>query len=173
MLLRCLITLCMLAFTSVAQAQGWASVDAPRTLGAKWIASVTNAQGHTLRVFRKVSRAGYEAFAEVSLGNGQKFGNMMPSYRIDDGKLEDTTIIKIAGDNMGLQWGYVEPERAGWRIWHDADRVIGANTTLAPWLKGSRLVLRYTDAEGKSQTTAFSLTGSASAITQALTGPFQ
>lgn len=173
MFLPRIITLSVVVFSGLAQAGQWQSVDAPRTLGAKWMASVTNAQGHTLRVFRKVSRAGYEAFAEVSLANGQKFGNLMPGYRIDQGKLEDTTIIKIAGDNMGLRWGYLEPERVGWRIWQGADRVIDANTTLAPWLKGSRLVLRYTDATGKSHVTEFSLTGSAGAITQALTGPFQ
>lgn len=174
MLLRRIILLVMLVVAGAAQAAGgWQPVSAPRALGAKWMAAVTNAQGHTLRVFRKVGRAGYEAFAEVSLANGQQFGNFMPSYRIDQGKLEDTTIIKIAGDNMGLRWGYVEAERAGWRIWQGTDRVIDANTSLAPWLKGNRLTLRYIDAKGKSQVTEFSLTGSANAITQALTGPFQ
>lgn len=173
MFLRRALALTLLVVASAAQGGGWQSVDAPRGFGAKWMASVTNAQGHTLRVFRKVGRAGYEAFAEVSLANGQKFGNSMPSYRIDQGKLEDTTIIKIAGDNMGLRWGYVEPERAGWRIWQNTDRVIEADTALSPWMRGSRLTLRFMDADGKSQVTEFSLTGSANAITQAFTGPFQ
>lgn len=174
MLLRCIVALMMLILAGAAQAAGgWQPVSAPRAMGAKWVATVTNAQGHTLRVFRKVARAGYEAFAEVSLGNGQKFGGFMPSYRIDQGKLEDTTIIKIAGDTMGLRWGYVEAERAGWRIWQGTDRVIDANSLLTPWLKGNRLTLRYIDANGKSQITEFSLTGSANAITQAITGPFQ
>lgn len=174
MLLRRIVPLAMLILAGAAQAAGgWQPVSAPRTMGAKWMATVTNSQGHTLRVFRKVARAGYEAFAEVSLGNGQKFGSFMPSYRIDQGRLEDTTIIKIAGDNMGMRWGYVEPERAGWRIWQGTDRVIDAGSALTPWLKGNRLTLRYIDAKGKSQVTEFPLSGSAHAITQALTGPFQ
>lgn len=172
-MLRWFFLMLILLATAQAKAASWQTVDAPRSMGTKWVASVTNADGHTLRVFRKIARAGYEAFAEVSLSKGEKFGDTMPSYRIDQGKMEDATIIKIAGDNMGLRWGYVEGDRSGWRIWQGTDTLIEDNPALAPWLKGSRITVMYTDSKGKSRKTEFSLSGSSNAISQALTGPFQ
>lgn len=167
-----LLSCVMLLATSV-QAGSWETVTAPRSMGTKWIASNNNSNGDTLQVFRKIAGGGYEAYAELTLGGGQKFGNLMPSYRIDEGRLEDTTILKIAGQNMGARWAYTEGNRAVWRIWQGTDTVIDNNPLLQPWIKGNRVTVLYVDSAGKSRTTEFSLRGSKDAITEAMVGPFQ
>lgn len=164
---------CALLWTISAQAASWETVTAPRTMGTKWIASNSNQNGDTLRVFRKIAGGGYEAYAELTLGGGQKFGDLLPSYRIDQGRLEDTTILKIAGQNMGARWAYTDGNRAVWRIWQGTDTVIDNNPLLQPWIKGNRVTVQYVDAAGKSRTTEFSLRGSKDAITEAMVGPLQ
>jgi hypothetical protein len=154
-------------------AGSWQTVDAPHSMGTKWIAAVDNENGDSLRVFRKIARAGYEAYAELTLGANQRFGDLMPSYRIDQGPIEDTTVLKIAGQNMGAKWAYTDGNRAVWRIWQGTDTAIEDNPMLRPWIKGNHVAVHYVDATGKSRSAEFSLKGSGQAISEAMTGPFQ
>ncbi len=162
-----------LLFSQLAFAQSWETVRAPAGSGTKYVAQTKNADGHTLTIKRKIGRAGYEAFAHLTLGKGQKFGKEMPVFQIDSAPPEDTRFITIAGENLGQRWGYIAGNEAAWRIWTSPELELGANDTLVPWRMGNTVKISYVDDKGKAQKTEFSLTGSSAAIGDAVTGPFK
>lgn len=162
-----------LLFAHSALAQSWQSVTAPPGSGTKYLARIKNADGHSLTIKRKIGRAGYEAFAELSLGKGLKFGKEMPVFQIDSGRPEDTRIITLAGENLGQRWGYVEGNTAGWRVWTSPVMELRNEDSLAPWRMGSAVTVSFVDSAGKAHKAEFSLSGSNAAISDAVTGPFK
>lgn len=160
-------------FSVGAFAQSWQSVRAPAGAGTKYIATTKNSDGHTLSISRKIGRSGYEAFAVLKLGNGGKFGPEMPSFQIDNGKIEDARVITLAGENLGQTWGYLKDNEAGWRIWTSPVMELRRGDDLSPWRGGNDVIIRFVDDKGKSHKTTFSLSGSNTAITDAITGPFK
>ncbi len=162
----------LFAFTLPVFADRWDVKSAPPGIGTKWEATVTNDTGDTLRVWRKIGRSGYEAFAELTLGKG-KFGDTMPVYRIDSMPTEDTTVIKRAGDNLGRDWGKIEENKATWRVWTSTETIIRPNDALAPWIKGNQIYVSYIDDTGSKKKSTFSLSGSATAINTAIKSPFK
>lgn len=156
-----------------ALAEQWAFSDKTSTPGSKWIATVNSSSGETLTVWRKIARAGYEAYAELELSGSAKFGDALPKYRIDDGKVEDATVIKRAGDNLGLRWAYIEGNHAVWRIWQSTGTEITPHDNLHPWIKGNQITIEYVDSKKQKKTAKFSLSGSEKAIKMAITGPIQ
>ncbi len=151
----------------------WIVKEAPPGLGAKWIAEVKNTSGDTLRVYRKIGRSGYEAFAELTLAEGKQFSNQMPLYQIDNGKLEDSAVIKRAGDVLNRNWATLKSNQASWRIWTSTDKTISPSSELTPWLKGNNLIIKYTTSSKQKEKTAFSLKGSSKSIKMAISGAFQ
>lgn len=166
-------TILGLFFSPLALGQTWETANAPAGSGTKYLAQITNADGHTLTVKRKIGRAGYEAFALLTLGKGQKFGKEMPVFQIDEARPEDTRFITVAGENLGQRWGYVEGNEAGWRIWTSPIMELGAEDSLAAWRFGNSVKVSYIDDKGKEHKAEFTLTGSNAAISDAVTGPFK
>ncbi len=151
----------------------WTLKEAPSGLGAKWIAEVKNASGDTLRVYRKIGRSGYEAFAELTLAAGKQFDDQMPLYQIDNGKLEDSAVIKRAGDVLNRKWASLKSNQANWRIWASTDKTISPSSELTPWLKGNKLIVQYTTPDKQKENAVFSLKGSSKSIKMAIGGAFQ
>ena len=170
---KLLILLCILVFSATPAAAQWQSVEAPRGLGTKWLAKANNADGHELIIWRKIGRSGYEAYVQLTLGKGEKFHDEMPTFQIDNGKIEDTLVIKLAGENLGQRWGFIEGNKATWRIWTATTPVIATNDDLAPWIKGNRVKISYLNDKNQAKKAMFSLKGSGKAIKTAITGPFQ
>lgn len=172
---KCLITfgLSLLMSTTAAAEERWTLKEAPSGLGAKWVAEVKNPKGDTLKVYRKIGRSGYEAFAEITLASGKKFSEQMPLYQIDNGKLEDTAVIKRAGDVLNRQWADIKSNQANWRIWTSTHTAIEANSDLTPWIRGNNLLIKYKNAQNQEQKSTFTLRGSGKAIKTAISGEFQ
>jgi len=172
---NCLVVLSLvILFSNHAIAKDvWELKEAPSGIGAKWIAEIKNAEGDTLKVYRKIGRSGYEAFAELTLASGKKFNDQMPFYQIDNGKIEDTTVIKRAGDVLNRKWASLKSNQANWRIWTSTDKTIQPTSELAPWMKGNNLIIKYTDQKNQTKKTTFSLSGSSKSIKTAISGAFQ
>jgi len=167
------VLLFIILFSSAALAEQWTFSDKTSTPGSKWTATVTSSSGETLTVWRKIARAGYEAYAELELSGGAKFSDTLPKYRIDAGKVEDAMVIKRAGDNLGLRWAYIEGNHAVWRIWQSTDTEITPHDNLHPWIKGNQITIEYIDSKKQKKTAKFSLSGSGKAIKMAISGPIQ
>jgi len=167
-------TFVFIALTSTTTyAEQWTFSDASSIPGSKWVATVTNSNGETLTIWRKIARAGYEAYAELKLSGSNKFGKSLPKYKIDNGKMEDATYIKRAGDNLGHRWAFIEGNRAVWRIWQSTDTTITPQDDLHPWITGNKISIGYVSSKEQKNTASFSLTGSGKAIKMAIAGPIQ
>lgn len=151
----------------------WRVVPAPKGSGTKWFAEIKTQAGHKLILKRKIARAGYEVFAELHLPKGQQFAGSMPKVQIDKDRVEDTSVIKLAGDNLGLRWGFIEDNVAVWRIWQAPRMELTAGDALEAWREGTRLQIQYATKTSRSHRADFSLNGSDQAITQVVSGPFK
>ncbi len=160
-----------LVLVSSAHAESWQVVRAAPNTGTKWVATVKNSAGDRLSIWRKINGFNYEAYAKLELAK-HEFDDTMPLYRIDNGPVEDTLVIKLAGQNLDLEWGHVSGRVAQWRVWSSTEPELRKDDSLRPWLTGRKITITYTDASGKRRKTSFSLKGSAKAIKKAITGPF-
>lgn len=151
----------------------WRVVPAAKGSGTKWLAEVKTQAGHKLILRRKIARAGYEVFAELHLPKGQQFADSMPKVQIDNDPIDDTAVTKLAGDNLGLRWGFIESNVAVWRVWQAPRMELTAGDALEPWREGTRLQIRYATKTSRNHSAEFSLNGSDRAITQVVSGPFQ
>lgn len=168
-----ILSLSMFFSTATLAEQRWEIKDAPSGLGAKWVAEVKNPSGDTLKVYRKIGRSGFEAFAELTLSSGQKFSDQMPLYQIDNGKVEDTMVIKRAGETLNRQWANIQSNQANWRIWTSTNTKIDGDSELMPWIRGNNVLIKYKNSQNKEKTSTFSLKGSGKAIKAAVSGEFQ
>ncbi len=172
-MLRIAALIFIILISSSAFAEQWTFSDKTSTPGSKWIATVSNTNGETLNVWRKIARAGYEAYAEFNLSGNAKFSDKLPKYQIDNGKLEDANVIKRAGDNLGRRWAFIESGQAVWRIWQSTDTQLTSQDALNPWITGNQITIKYIDSKQQKKTAKFSLAGSGTAINMAIAGPIQ
>lgn len=170
-----ILTAALITMTSPLHAvdEAWRVIPAPKGGGTKWLGEVKTHAGHTLILRRKIARAGYEVFAELHLPKGEKFADRMPKVQIDTQSVEDTAVIKLAGDNLNLRWGFIENNVATWRVWQSPRTELTADDALAPWREGTRLRIRYATQDNRSRSADFTLSGSSHAIEEVVAGPFQ
>lgn len=155
----------LLAFPAVAAANdAWRVTQAPSDDPNLKAAAVTNADGHTVYLWRLEDETGSHVFCEMHLVEGMGFGDRMPSYRIDDAAAVDTETIRAAGDAQNALWGHVGETVAFWLVSTLPGRVAASDPGLIPWLSGSELQISFRSADGSERTTRFSLSGSAEAI---------
>lgn len=166
-------SLALFLSTPVLAAEPWQLKEAPAGTAAKWVAEVKNAQGDTLRVYRKIGRSGYEAFAEFTLASGKKFSKVMPLYQIDNGKVEDTAVAKRLGETLNQPLADIKSNQANWRIWTSPTPQIDTDSELMPWIRGNNLLIKYKTPKDKEKNSTFSLKGSGKAIKTAITGAYQ
>lgn len=149
-----------------AAAEGWNVVAAPAGFGARWMAQVTNEQGHVLRVWRRIDRTKYKAMAQLVLGGGLKFGKDLPVHSIDEGPRRPL-------ENWGEQTAVVDGGVLTWQLWASTTAELGPQDAPRAWMNGNQLVFVVRDATGKEHQLPFRLTGSNVALERVITGTYQ
>jgi hypothetical protein len=157
------------ATSPVAAEEPWRVGPAPSDHEDLRAASVRSADGHVLYLWSLVGDEADQVFCEIHLPDGQRFGDGMPVYRIDDAAEVDTADIRDAGDARKALWAHVGRDVAFWLVTRIPTDSPWADKALEPWLTGRQIVVRYIDADGSPQATRFTLAGSSEAI-QSATG---
>ena len=168
--LAALVLAAQLAFAgAVSAAEAWHIGPAPADNPELKAATITNAEGHTVYLWLLSGDAAEERqlFAELHLAEGIAFAGTMPVYRIDDAAAVDTAKIRDAGEAQDALWGHVGERVAFWLISPVPAVVPAHEAALRPWFEGKELTVTFKSADGREQTTRFTLAGSAAAITGA------
>jgi hypothetical protein len=150
-----------------AAAAEWAVRPAPAEDGGLPAAAITNADGHTLYLWPRNGPNIYQIFAEIHLGGASGFADAMPRYRIDDGDVVDTDLVRQAGEKESALWGHVGDKVAFWRAWSSDEAVIRTTDPFHAWLTGKTLHVTYKAADGATNTTSFPLDGLNEAVAAA------
>lgn len=164
-----LLALVLFLIATPAFAADWTVGPAPSDDPAMKAATVMNADGHALYLWSRAGDHRYQLFAELHLGRGEKFGERMPTYRIDGGEAVDTDVIRQQGDALGALWGNVGSDTAFWQAWTSIQESILPTDDVARWFSGKEIEFSYQAPDGSSRTTRFSLAGVAVAV-QGATG---
>ncbi len=141
--------------------EGWRVGPAPSDHADLKAASVRSAEGHVLYLWSLTGERTDQLFCEIHLADGEKFGDAMPVYRIDDRAEVDTAEIRDAGDAQSALWAHVGTDVAFWLVATVPAGGAASDAALEPWLDGRELVVRYRNAVGADQTARFTLAGSA------------
>lgn len=157
----------LFSFWRPALADDWAVGPAPGGETDAKAALTTNADGQTLFIWAKHLEDRSLIFAELHLGEGDEFAGRMPSYRIDDGELVDTELVRREGEKQGSLWGFVAGRACFWLIWSSNQATVDASDHLAKWMVGKSLHITYLDADGSQKTADFELGGAEGPIEQA------
>lgn len=150
--------------TSAIAEEGWRVGPAPSDHADLKAASVRSAEGHVLYLWSLIGERADQVFCEIHLVDGEKFGDAMPVYRIDDRAEVDTADIRDAGDAQSALWAHLGSDVAFWLVTIVPSGATESDAALEPWLDGRELVVRYRNADGADQTARFTLAGSADAI---------
>jgi len=150
-----------------ALADGWTVGPAPGGETDGKAAVTTNPDGQMLFVWAKHLEDRSLIFAELHLGEGDEFAGRMPSYRIDNGELVDTELVRREGEKQGSLWGFVAGRACFWLIWSSNQATVDSGDHLAKWMVGKNLHVTYLDADGSQKTADFDLGGAEGPIEQA------
>jgi hypothetical protein len=161
---RLLLTLLLFVFATPALAADWTVGPAPSDDPAMQAATVVNEDGHALYLWSRAGDHRYQLFAELHLGRGEKFGEKMPTYRIDGGDPVDTDVVRQQGDALGSLWGHVGGDTAFWQAWTSIQQSILPSDSFARWLGGREIEFTYQAPDGTGKTTRFPLSGLAAAV---------
>jgi hypothetical protein len=146
------------------QAAEWTVGPAPSDDPSMSAALVQNEDGHALFLWSRQVDGRIQVFAELHLGRGERFGQSMPSYRIDGGETVDTDTIRQQGEELGALWGHVGPEVAFWMVWTSIHSAVLPSDDFADWFSGREIEFSYIAADGSERKTRFPLTGAAAAV---------
>jgi len=163
-LLALLLALACLPLPRPAWADEWSVGEAPGGDEPGKAATTTNADGETLYIWAKHLEDRSLIFAELHLSEGDEFAGRMPSYRIDDGPLIDTEMVRREGEKQGSLWGFVAGRASFWLLWSSNSPTVDATDHLAKWMEGKALRVTYQDSDGSQRIATFDLDGARSAI---------
>jgi hypothetical protein len=149
-----------------ADADGLGFGPAPGVSTDKLVITLTNTAGDTLALWgRHSDKTGqYHVIAEFRLAGGQKFGLVMPTYRIDGSEELETQWMQDSGDRYGEKWGDVEAARIWWMVWGAPEKVIEKRMTAHSWFTGNTIVINYKSADGSVKAASFPLTAARTAL---------
>ena len=159
-----LLLLMPMSMSTVAVASDWTVGAVPGDGSDVTAAGTVSDEGHRLYLWSRHGSGRHQVIAELHLAEGTAFAGLMPVYRIDDGPLYDTDLIRRAGDARGSLWGHVAEQVAFWLVWASTEDVVRPGDPLDAWLNGRRLQVSYRAADGTERTIDFSLEGSADPI---------
>ena len=143
--------LLMLAIPALA-AEKWQIVEAPEGAGAKWMANVSNAQGDTFNIWRKIVRIKFEAIGELTLNGPKLPKNVSVNYQVDGGQPVRLEVIEQKGN------------RLLWRVWSSTTNEISQDDALWYMARGNQIVFSWKDTNGTVHQHLFSLSGSGKAL---------
>lgn len=131
-------------------------------------ATVVNAVGHKLSVYRGPNNAAWVLFALSDSSLDIMSGQRAPMYRIDKREPDDLESSRqLSARNLGVRIYAWEPKWVNFVIWHGKEDE-GRSAKLKALMSGQSVVFRYTLATGGSKETTFSLDGAGPAIAEAL-----
>jgi len=159
-----LLALVLFLIASPAFAADWSVGPAPSDDPTMKAATVMNEDGHALYLWSRAGDHRYQLFAELHLGRGERFGEKMPTYRIDGGEPVDTDVVRQQGDALGALWGNVGTDTAFWQAWTSIQQSILPTDDVARWFSGKQIEFTYQAPDGSHRTTRFSLAGAAGAV---------
>lgn len=166
MLKRTIVAVCML-WSPLAWSQGWDVVAAPDdTYRSRWLAEVKNADGHVLRIWRRIQRINFQAFAEITLASGKRFGSTLPYVSFDG---SDPRPIERAEENTAT----LKPNQVSWRVWASTTAELLPEDALTPWTTGREISFSFADDKGRDQSVTFALSGSSDAICRIVSGTYK
>lgn len=149
-----------------AQAQGWSVEPAPDDLAVRWVATVTNEDGHRLTLWRTIKRIKFQAMMRLELQGQTPAQDPLPELAIDD-----TDFRPI--ENWGTETVSFNGNRVTWLLWSATYPEIGPDDSLQAWMRGSQVTVRYHTGKGTRDQATFSLAGSANAIQRIVTGTYK
>ncbi len=164
MLVRAPFLLLLMLNSNIASAADWSVGAAPSDDPQMSAATAMNADGHALFLWSKHVGDRYQVFAELHLGGEQRFGEIMPTYRIDGSEVVDTDAIRQEGEALGAVWGHLGSKAAFWLVWTSIQDAVLPSDMLHAWFTGSDLSITYATHDGASRVTTFSLDGAGPAI---------
>lgn len=156
----CAVVLGLMSFSAFA-AEKWQIVEAPEGSGANWMASISNAQGDQLGIWRKIVRIQFEAIGELVLKGGKLPKNAAIEYSIDGGQSVGLDVIEQKGN------------RIVWRVWSSTTNEIFDQDALWFMARGNEITFTWKDASEKAHKHTMSLSGSAKALERIIAGSFQ
>ena len=142
-------------------AQKWEIVEAPEGSGAQWMASVSNKQGDTLGIWRKIVRIKFEAIGELVLSGAKLPKNAEIEYSIDGGQAVGLDVIEQKG-NLII-----------WRVWSSTTNEIFDNDSLWYMARGNEMTVSWKDEGGNIHKHALTLSGSAKALERIISGSYR
>lgn len=150
-----MLTLSLLLIHGSAWAGSWYVGSAPPSSGARSAAVVVNDEGNKLHVLAKPGPGGIQVIAGFELGNGDRFGRVLPSYKIDNLPVVymSSRSGKFVNDHLVLC-----------RVYTSFNRVVGPRDPLYFWIRGLRISFKYVNQSGVEKVTYFSLKNSARSI---------
>lgn len=166
-MLKRILVIAALIWSPLSWSQGWEIVAAPDdSYRSRWIAEVKNADGDTLRLYRRIQRINFQAFAEVNLAGGKKFGKTLPNLSIDG---NDPRPIERPEENTST----LKPDQVTWRVWASTTPELLPQDALTPWINGREITFSFSDDKGKDRAVSFTLSGSGDAIRRIVSGTYK
>lgn len=147
-----MITLLLMFSAPTLAAEEWQIVEASEGAGAKWMSNVSNAQGDTFNIWRKIVRIKFEAIGELTLKGAKLPKNGKINYQVDGGQLVRLDVIEQKGN------------RILWRVWSSTTNEISQDDALWYMARGNKIVFSWKDTNGTTHQHPFSLSGSAKAL---------
>jgi hypothetical protein len=145
-------------------ADEWSVGNAPGGDASAKAATTTNTDGEALYIWAKHLEDRSLIFAELHLSEGDEFAGRMPIYRIDDGPIIDTEMVRREGEKQGSLWGFVAGRASFWLLWSSNQPTVDPSDHLAKWMEGKALRITYQDSDGSQKIAAFDLEGAGKAI---------
>ncbi len=149
------------------EASAWQVVPAPTDGPPFPAASVVSADGYRLYLWSRSDERGRQVFAELHAPAGTNFAGRMPVWRIDHEPAIDSDEIRLAGEALGLLWGFSSERVAIWMIWLGKGDIPAADPA-HDWFHGEMLAITIGLASGEERTIEFPLTGARDAIEEAV-----
>ncbi len=166
MLKRFLLSVCLL-WSPFAWSQGWDVVAAPdESYRSRWVAEVKSVDGHTLRIYRRIQHINFQAFAEITLAGGKRFGSALPLLSIDG---SEPRPIERPEEKTAT----IKSNKVSWRVWASTTAELLPTDALTPWINGSEIGFSFADDKGRQQTARFTLSGSGDAIRRIVSGTYK
>lgn len=163
---RFLLFVCLL-WSPMVLSQGWDVVAAPdESYRSRWVAEVKNAEGHTLRIYRRIQHINFQAFAEITLAGGKRFGSVLPLLSIDG---SEPRPIERPEEKTAT----IKSNQVSWRVWASTTAELLPTDALTPWIHGSEIAFSFPDDNGRQQTVRFALSGSGDAIRRIVSGTYK
>lgn len=130
---------------------------------------VENAEGHRLSLFKATTGAIWASF-QLSKKSFDKFGSLLPAYRIDGGDvkdIEDSRRMQEIYQRIRRSDGFfyfIEPKSVEWLLLAPENTSVEAKTGIGQFMVGNEILFRYKTDAGEQRETKFSLMGVTAAI---------